>query len=58
MPIDIQMTTEQGPGPAIHVQALEKSYDELHVLRGVDFDVARARRRCRSSRSANYPRQD
>jgi ABC-2 type transport system ATP-binding protein len=26
---------------AIHVQGLEKSYDELHVLRGVDFDVAR-----------------
>src|ERR687897_607047 len=41
MSIDIQMTTEQVPGPAIHVHALEKSYDELHVLRGVDFDVAR-----------------
>ena len=27
--------------PAIHVQGLEKSYQELHVLRGVDFDVAR-----------------
>jgi ABC-2 type transport system ATP-binding protein len=26
---------------AIHVHGLEKSYDELHVLRGVDFDVAR-----------------
>ena len=26
---------------AIHVQGLEKSYEELHVLRGVDFDVAR-----------------
>ncbi len=26
---------------AIHVQGLEKSFDELHVLRGVDFDVAR-----------------
>jgi len=25
---------------AIHVQGIEKSYDELHVLRGVDFDVA------------------
>ncbi|HEV7710434.1 MAG TPA: ATP-binding cassette domain-containing protein [Asanoa sp.] len=25
----------------IHVQGLEKSYKELHVLRGVDFDVAR-----------------
>src|ERR687897_730940 len=41
MSIDIQMTTEHVPGPAIHVHALEKSYDELHVLRGVDFDVAR-----------------
>jgi ABC-2 type transport system ATP-binding protein len=41
MSIDIQMTTEQVRGPAIHVHALEKSYDELHVLRGVDFDVAR-----------------
>ncbi|MBM7789279.1 ABC transporter ATP-binding protein [Tenggerimyces flavus] len=27
--------------PAIHVQGLEKSYKDLHVLRGVDFDVAR-----------------
>jgi ABC-2 type transport system ATP-binding protein len=27
--------------PAIRVQALEKSYGKLHVLRGVDFDVAR-----------------
>jgi ABC-2 type transport system ATP-binding protein len=35
------MTTEQVRGPAIHVQGLEKSYKELHVLRGVDFDVAR-----------------
>ncbi|GAA4627736.1 ABC transporter ATP-binding protein [Actinoallomurus vinaceus] len=30
------MTTQ-----AIHVQGLEKSYKELRVLRGVDFDVAR-----------------
>ena len=29
------MTTQ-----AIHVQGLEKSFKELHVLRGVDFDVA------------------
>ena len=29
------------PTPAIHAQGLEKSYKELHVLRGVDFDVAR-----------------
>jgi ABC-2 type transport system ATP-binding protein len=39
--MDIQITTEQVRGPAIHVHALDKSYDELHVLRGVDFDVAR-----------------
>jgi ABC-2 type transport system ATP-binding protein len=26
--------------PAIRVQSIEKSYKELHVLRGVDFDVA------------------
>jgi ABC-2 type transport system ATP-binding protein len=26
---------------ALHVQGLEKSYDELRALRGVDFDVAR-----------------
>ena len=35
------MTTTQIQGPAVHVQGLEKSYKELHVLRGVDFDVAR-----------------
>jgi ABC-2 type transport system ATP-binding protein len=28
-------------GPAIRVQGLEKSYKELRVLRGVDFEVAR-----------------
>jgi ABC-2 type transport system ATP-binding protein len=27
--------------PAIHVRGLEKSYDDLRVLRGVDFDVTR-----------------
>jgi ABC-2 type transport system ATP-binding protein len=31
------MTTQH----VIHVRGLEKSYDELRVLRGVDFDVAR-----------------
>ncbi|WP_036970859.1 ABC transporter ATP-binding protein [Promicromonospora kroppenstedtii] len=31
------MTTEQAP--AIHVQGIEKSFKDLHVLRGVDFDV-------------------
>jgi hypothetical protein len=25
--------------PAIHVQGIEKSFHDLHVLRGVDFDV-------------------
>ncbi len=29
------------PDPAVHVQGLEKSFGELRVLRGVDFDVAR-----------------
>ncbi len=41
MSTDIQITTGQVRGPAIHVHALEKSYDELHVLHGVEFDVAR-----------------
>src|ERR1700728_4968900 len=38
------MTAQPGtaqPVQAIHVQGLEKSYKTLHVLRGVDFDVAR-----------------
>ncbi len=35
------MTIAQVQGPAVHVQGLEKSYKELQVLRGVDFDVAR-----------------
>jgi ABC-2 type transport system ATP-binding protein len=34
------MTTTT-PAPAIQVQGLEKSYKELSVLRGVDFEVAR-----------------
>ncbi|MFC7879436.1 ABC transporter ATP-binding protein [Isoptericola sp. NPDC057391] len=34
------MTTDQARGPAIHVQGIEKSFGELHVLRGVDLDVA------------------
>ncbi|WP_173072910.1 ABC transporter ATP-binding protein [Phytohabitans rumicis] len=33
--------TNQVQGPAIHVRGLEKSYQELRVLRGVDLDVAR-----------------
>jgi ABC-2 type transport system ATP-binding protein len=35
------MTTMQVPGPAIHVQGLDKAYKDLQVLRGVDFDIAR-----------------
>ena len=34
------MTADPVKGPAILVQGLEKSYKALHVLRGVDFDVA------------------
>ena len=33
------MTTQ--PVQAIHVRGLQKSYKQLHVLRGVDFEVAR-----------------
>jgi ABC-2 type transport system ATP-binding protein len=33
------MTTNQAPEPAIRVRGLEKSYKQLQVLRGVDFDV-------------------
>ncbi|OLT21363.1 export ABC transporter ATP-binding protein [Pseudonocardia sp. CNS-139] len=35
------MRVDQARGSAIRVQGLEKSYKELQVLRGVDFDVAR-----------------
>jgi ABC-2 type transport system ATP-binding protein len=35
------MIPNQVKGPAIQVQGLQKSYNKLHVLRGVDFDVAR-----------------
>jgi ABC-2 type transport system ATP-binding protein len=34
------MMTQLSPEPAIRVRDLEKSYKELHVLRGVNFDVA------------------
>jgi ABC-2 type transport system ATP-binding protein len=34
------MTTTKTPKPAISVRAVTKSYKDLHVLRGVDFDVA------------------
>ncbi|MCO5991978.1 ABC transporter ATP-binding protein [Actinoallomurus rhizosphaericola] len=39
--MSVQSTIDQVQGPAIHVQGLEKSYKELRVLRGVDFDVER-----------------
>ena len=35
------MSADQVQRPAIHVQGLERSYKDLKVLRGVDFDVAR-----------------
>jgi ABC-2 type transport system ATP-binding protein len=35
------MTNQPTVGSTIRVQGLEKSYKELHVLRGVDFGVAR-----------------
>ena len=35
------MTTIDIDRPAIHAQGLQKSYKELEVLRGVDFDVRR-----------------
>jgi ABC-2 type transport system ATP-binding protein len=35
------MTANQVQGPAVQVRGLEKSYKQLHVLRGVDFEVAR-----------------
>ena len=34
------MTAQPVPGSAIRVRGLEKSYKEVEVLRGVDFDVA------------------
>ena len=35
------MTPQPVQEPAIHVQDLAKSYKQLHVLRGVSFDVAK-----------------
>ncbi|WP_028192853.1 ABC transporter ATP-binding protein [Salinispora pacifica] len=40
MSIDLQRTPGQGREPAIQVRGLHKSFQELQVLRGVDFDVA------------------
>jgi ABC-2 type transport system ATP-binding protein len=39
--MSISPATSQVQGPAIHVQGLAKSYKELRVLRGVDFEVSR-----------------
>jgi ABC-2 type transport system ATP-binding protein len=39
--MSIQSATSQAQGPALQVQGLEKSYKELRVLRGVDFEVVR-----------------
>jgi ABC-2 type transport system ATP-binding protein len=36
-----EATTGAGHEPAIRVQGMEKSYKDLHVLKGVDFEVAR-----------------
>ena len=33
------MTADQAHEPAIRVQGIEKSFQDLHVLQGVDFDV-------------------
>ena len=38
--MSIVSATDQAQGPAIQVRGLEKSYKELRVLRGVDFEVA------------------
>ncbi|GIJ52375.1 glycosyl transferase family 8 [Virgisporangium aliadipatigenens] len=35
------MTSDPVPEPVIHVHGLHKSYGDVNVLRGVDFDVAR-----------------
>jgi ABC-2 type transport system ATP-binding protein len=35
------MTTQTATAPALHVQDLQKSFKDVHVLRGVDFDVER-----------------
>ncbi|MFI7320202.1 ABC transporter ATP-binding protein [Streptomyces venezuelae] len=35
------MTVPSNTGPVIRVQGLQKTYGDLEVLRGVDFDVAR-----------------
>jgi len=39
----VRASADQIGEPAIRVRGLEKSYDKLEVLRGVDFDVAPGR---------------
>jgi len=39
--MSIPATTDRAQGPVICAQGLEKSFKELRVLRGVDFEVAR-----------------
>src|ERR1700753_979548 len=39
--MSVKPVINQGREPAIQVQSLEKSYKELKVLKGVDFEVAR-----------------
>jgi ABC-2 type transport system ATP-binding protein len=41
MSMNARPAPERVADPALQVRGLEKSYKELHVLRGVDFDVAR-----------------
>jgi ABC-2 type transport system ATP-binding protein len=41
MSISPVTVASQAAGPAIQVQGLEKSYKDVRVLRGVDFEVAR-----------------
>ena len=38
---EARASDDDAPAPAISVQGLEKSFGDVHVLRGVDFDVAR-----------------
>src|SRR4051794_27781870 len=40
-PTEIQVPAGQSPCQAIEVQGLQKSFKELEVLRGVDFEVGR-----------------
>ena len=41
MIMSIPATTSRVQGPVIYAQGLEKSFKELRVLRGVDFEVER-----------------